>query len=179
MEEIDKASWTLIQHDDAAAFKLSERSPWLPALAAEDLPGGRTQVINLRWTQRIDRHRIDSVQDSTNERDPDNENILKPIGNFYDPNGSEEDYKVPLESDIKLDNGIEDPESPERWNVSAAPHVPGLIRPTRNSKRKTEKELVTVNAMETWRSKGIKNNQDRMCHYVSPGALCSLMERFI
>jgi len=31
-EEIDKASWSLFQHDGAAAFKLSERSPLPPAL---------------------------------------------------------------------------------------------------------------------------------------------------
>ena len=42
MEEIVKASWSLFQHDGAAAFKLSERSPLPPALSAKDLPGGRT-----------------------------------------------------------------------------------------------------------------------------------------
>jgi hypothetical protein len=40
MEEIVIASWSLIQHDGVAAFKLSERSPWPPALSAKDLPGG-------------------------------------------------------------------------------------------------------------------------------------------
>jgi hypothetical protein len=43
-EEIVKASWSLFQHDGAAAFKLSQRSPWPPALSANDLPGGRTQT---------------------------------------------------------------------------------------------------------------------------------------
>jgi len=38
-EEIVKASWSLFQHDGAAAFKLSERSPLPPALSAKDLPG--------------------------------------------------------------------------------------------------------------------------------------------
>jgi len=37
-EEIIKASWSLSQHDGAAAFKLSERSPLPPALSAKDLP---------------------------------------------------------------------------------------------------------------------------------------------
>jgi len=42
-EEIVKASWSLFQHDGAAAFKLSERSPLPPPpLSAKDLPGGRT-----------------------------------------------------------------------------------------------------------------------------------------
>jgi len=47
-EEIVKASWSLFQHDGAAAFKLSERSPLPPALSANDLPGGRTQILNVR-----------------------------------------------------------------------------------------------------------------------------------
>jgi len=46
-EESVKASWSLIQHDGAAAFKLSERSPLPPALSAKDLPGGRTQILNV------------------------------------------------------------------------------------------------------------------------------------
>jgi len=48
MEEIVIASWSLFQPDGAAAFTLSERSPLPPALAAEDLPGVRTQIINFR-----------------------------------------------------------------------------------------------------------------------------------
>jgi len=40
--------------------------------------------------------------------------------------------------------------------VSAALNVPGLIGPTRQSKKKVEKVLMTVNIMETRRNKGIK-----------------------
>jgi hypothetical protein len=39
-EEIVKASWSLFQHDGAAAFKLSEKSHVQPVLSAKDLPGG-------------------------------------------------------------------------------------------------------------------------------------------
>jgi hypothetical protein len=39
-EESVKASWSLIQHDGVAAFKLSERSPLPPAVSAKNLPGG-------------------------------------------------------------------------------------------------------------------------------------------
>jgi hypothetical protein len=46
--EIVKAFWSNFQHDGAAAFKLSEISPVPPALCAKDLPGGRTQVLNVR-----------------------------------------------------------------------------------------------------------------------------------
>ena len=48
MEEIFKASWSLFQHDAAAAFKLTERSPLPPALSAKDLPEGRSEIFNVR-----------------------------------------------------------------------------------------------------------------------------------
>jgi hypothetical protein len=47
-EQMVKASWSLFQHDGAAAFKLLEKSPLPPAFSAEDLPGGRTQILNVR-----------------------------------------------------------------------------------------------------------------------------------
>jgi hypothetical protein len=47
MEEIVKVFGSLFQHDGAAAFKLSERSPLPPALPAKNLPGTRTQILNV------------------------------------------------------------------------------------------------------------------------------------
>jgi len=47
-QEIVKASWSLCPHDGGAAFKWSERSHLPPALSANDLPGERTQIFNLR-----------------------------------------------------------------------------------------------------------------------------------
>jgi len=47
-EEIMKASWSSFQHQGVAAFKWSERSPVPAASSANDLPGGRTQVLNAR-----------------------------------------------------------------------------------------------------------------------------------
>ena len=38
-DETVKASWSLFEHDCAAAFKLSERSPLPPAVFEKDLPG--------------------------------------------------------------------------------------------------------------------------------------------
>jgi len=59
-EEIVKASWSNFHHDGAAAFRLSEKSPVPPALSAKDHPGGRTQILNVRWIKRIDRHPAES-----------------------------------------------------------------------------------------------------------------------
>jgi hypothetical protein len=63
-EEIVKASWSLFQHDGAAAFKLSERSPLPPALSAKDLPGGKSQILNIRRIRKINRHPVESDEDS-------------------------------------------------------------------------------------------------------------------
>jgi hypothetical protein len=54
---------------------------------------------------------------------------------------------------MELDNGSEVSQTLEVRNVSAAPNVPGLIRPIQQSMKKVEKPLVTVNIMETQRNK--------------------------
>jgi len=66
-EDIVKASWSLFQHDGAAAFKLSERSPLPPAVSAKDLPGGRTQIMNVRQIRRINLCPVESDEDSAPE----------------------------------------------------------------------------------------------------------------
>jgi hypothetical protein len=65
----------------------------------------------------------------------------------------EEDYAADNESKIEHNNGIKDPECAEQQDMSATPNVPGLVRPTRKSKRQAETVLVTVNAVETQRNK--------------------------
>jgi hypothetical protein len=58
-KEIVNAFWSLFQHDGVAAFKLSERSPLPPPLPAKDLPGGRTQILNVYRIWRINRHPVE------------------------------------------------------------------------------------------------------------------------
>jgi hypothetical protein len=127
-----------------------------PALSAKDLPGGRTQVLNVRRIKRIDRHPAESDEDSSPESISDTENWLNWNGDLDNPNDSEDDWEADNESDMELDNCSEVSETLEVRNVSAAPNVPGLIRPIRQSKKKVEKALLTVNIMETRRNKGIK-----------------------
>jgi len=155
-EEIVKASWSLVQHDCAAAFKLSERSPLPPALSAKDFPGGRTQILNVCRIRRINRHPVKSDEDSSPESISDTTDWLNWNGNLDNPNDSEEDCAGDDESDIELSTCIEDPECQEEQDVSAAPNVTGLVRPTRKSKRLAENVLVTVNAVDTQRNKGGK-----------------------
>jgi len=155
-EEIVKASWSLFQQDGAAASKLSEKSPVPQVLSAKDLPGGRTQMLNVRQIRRVNRHPAKSDEDSSPESISDTKNWLNWNGDLDDPNESEDNWEADNESDMDLDNGSEDSETPEQRNVSAAPNVPGLVQPIRRTRKKVEKPLMTVNIMETSRNKGIK-----------------------
>jgi len=155
-EEIVKASWSLFQHDGAAAFKLSERSPLPPPLSAKDLPGGRTRILHVRRFRRINRHPVKSDEDSAPSSISDTEDWLIWTGDLDNPNDSENDCAADVESNMDRDNSIEDAESQEQRDLSAAPNVPRVIRPTRMSKRQAEEVLVTVNAIETRRNNGVK-----------------------
>jgi len=155
-EEIIKASWSVFQHDGAAPFKLSERSPLPPPLSAKDLPGGRTQILNVRRIRRINRHPVESDEDSAPESISDTEDWLNWNGDIDNPNDSEDDCAADVEYDMEQDNSIKGREYPEQRDVSAAPNDPRLIRPTQKSKRHGETVLVTVNANETRRNMGVK-----------------------
>jgi len=72
------------------------------------------------------------------------------------PNNSEDVCPADCEFDIEQDNSIMDLECPEQQQVSAAPNVPGLIRPTRKSKGQAGKVLMTVHAIKTSRNKGVE-----------------------
>jgi len=111
-EESVKASWSLFQHDGAAAFKLSERSPLPPALSAKDLPGGRSQILNVRRIWRINRHPVESDYDSAPESISDTYDWLNWNGDLDNPNDSEDDCAADDESDIGPNDGIEAPECP-------------------------------------------------------------------
>jgi hypothetical protein len=72
-----------------------------------------------------------------------------------DPNDSEDDPVADNGSNIQLENTIEGTRIPEHGNVRAATNVPELIRPTWRSNPIVENLLMTVNTMETRRTKGI------------------------
>jgi len=155
-KEIVNASWSLFQHDGAAALKLSERSPMPPPLSAKDLPGGRTQILTVRQIRRINCLSVETDEGSASESILDTEDWLNWIGDLDNPNDSEDICTADVESDIDQDISIEDSESPEQRDVSATPNDPRLIWPTTKSKRHAEKVLVTVHAIETTRKMGVK-----------------------
>jgi len=72
-EDIIKASWSLFQHDGVAAFKISQRSALPPPLSAKDLPGGPTQISNVRRIRKINHHLVQSDDDSPPESISDTE----------------------------------------------------------------------------------------------------------
>jgi len=66
-EEILTAFWSLFQHDGAAVFKLSERSPLPPALSAKNIPGGRIPILNVCRIRTNNRHPLECDEDSALE----------------------------------------------------------------------------------------------------------------
>jgi hypothetical protein len=106
-EEIVNASWSNVHHDGAAAFKSSEKSPVPPALSAKDLPGGQTQVLDVRQFKQIDCHAAESHEDNSPESMSDTENWLYWNRHLDNPNDSEDDWEADNESDMELDNGSE------------------------------------------------------------------------
>jgi hypothetical protein len=107
-EDIFTASWSLFQHDGAAAFKLSERSPLPPPLSAKDHTRGRTQIMNVRQIWRINCHPVESHEDSAPESISDTEDWLNWNGDLDNPNDSEDDCAANVEPDMDQDNSIED-----------------------------------------------------------------------
>jgi hypothetical protein len=103
-EEIIKASWTLFQHDGAAPFKLSKRSPLPPAMSAKDLPGGRTQIFNVGRIRRNNRHPVESDENSAPENISDTDDWLNWNGYFDNPKNSEDNCAADGESDIQHNN---------------------------------------------------------------------------
>jgi len=156
-EEILKASWSLLEHDGAAAFKLSARSPLPLPLSAKYLPGGQTQVENVCQIRGINCHPVESYADSIPESISPTEDWLHWNGDLDNPNDSKNHCAVDAESDIEQDDSIEDPEGQEQRDVSTAPNVPRLIRPTWESKSQAEAMLMTVNAIDTRMNKGVKH----------------------
>jgi len=105
-EDIVQASWSLFHHNGAAAFELSARSPLPPALSAKDLPGGRTQILNVHRIRRINCHPVESDEDSAPHSISDTDDWLHWNGDLDNPLDSEDDCAAGDESDLERNNGL-------------------------------------------------------------------------
>jgi len=95
-----------------------------PPLSAKYVPGGRTQILNVRRIRRINRHPVKTDEDSAPESISDTEDWFDWNGDLDNPNDSEDDCRADIESEIEQDNSIEDPECPEQRDLTATPNVP-------------------------------------------------------
>jgi len=177
-EEIIKESLSNSQHDGPAAFKLSERSPLPSTLSASNLPGGLTQVINIRQIGRINCHQGNSDEESVPESISDTENWFDWNGDMDNPNASVDDWETDIESDIDLDIAIDAAERPNHQDVSSAPNVAGLVWPTRCSMEQAENGSMMVTAMEKRSNNGTKNSRTEWVNMLSPGSICCLTENY-
>jgi len=59
-------------------------------MSAKDLPGGQTQILNIRRIRTINRHPVESDEDSVIEFISDTENGLDWNGDLNNPNHSED-----------------------------------------------------------------------------------------
>jgi len=112
--------------------------------------------VNVRRIRRINRHLVESDEDSAPGITLDTEDWPNWNGDLDNPDHRKENCDADNDSDIEHNNCIEDPECSEQKDMSAAPNVLGLVQPTQKSKKQAEMVLVTVNAAETRRKKGEK-----------------------
>jgi hypothetical protein len=78
---------------------------------------------------------VESDEDSAPESISDTEDWLTWNGNLDNPNDSAEDWAADDDSEIEHNNCIKDLDYSEQQDVSTVSNVPGLVRPTRKSKR--------------------------------------------
>jgi len=78
----------------------------------------------VRRIRRINRHPVESDDDSAPEGIYDTDDWLDWNGDLDNPNDSEADCGADDESDIEHNNGIEDLECPEQQDVSAGQMFP-------------------------------------------------------
>jgi hypothetical protein len=95
----------------------------------------RRALLTAFWTQKI---------------------LLTRDGVLVHPNNSVDDCGTDVVADIEQHNRIEYPEFPEMREMSTTPNVPRLIRPSQKSQRQAVNVLITSNAIETRKNKGVK-----------------------
>jgi len=98
------------------------------------LPSACIRTLTVRQIRRINRHPVETDENSARECISDTEDGLNWNVDLDNPIDSEGNCMEDVEWDIEQRTSSEDPEFPEQRDVSAAPNVHGLIRPTWKSK---------------------------------------------
>jgi len=128
-------------------------SPLPPAVSAKNLPGEWTQLWTVCPMKRINRHPVESDEDSAPESIADTEDWGNRDADLDNTNDTNDDCSADIESGIEKVNAIEVPGCPEHCDGSAAHNVPGLIRHTWKLNRPAEMVLLTGNSIETRRTR--------------------------
>jgi len=81
-----------------------------PPLSAKDLPGGRTQILNVRRIRRINSHPVEIDEDRAPESISGTEDWLNCNGDLENPHDSKDDCMADINSDVEEDDIIEHPE---------------------------------------------------------------------
>jgi len=125
-------------------------------VSAKNLPGGGTEMVNVRQIRRINNHPVKSDENSMPETISDPQNWLNWNGNLNHTKDRKDDCAADGESYIAQHNGMEDAECPELRDVTAESNVPELIWAPWNSQRQAGKVLVTDNPIEMRWNQGVK-----------------------
>lgn len=151
-EGIVKGSWRIFQDDCAAAFIFAERSPLPPGFSIKALHGGHTQVIYILQVKRINRHSVESDENTAPAHNSDI-GIWEYWNTDLDyPNEIEDNPEINNQSNRDLGNGLKDPECSEQQKVSTALSCYRLIWAIQWSKKTAAMVFISVNAMETSRN---------------------------
>lgn len=114
---------------------------------------------------RIDQYPADGDEYSPPERHSDTTVWHNWNGSLDGLNDSKDNWDTDNESNISLQNGIDDLDSRKQQGARVAANVPALIWPTWRLKKNAEKWLMMVNAMEIRRMMRNKKNPHRRRQY--------------
>jgi hypothetical protein len=123
-EDIVKPSWSLFQHEGAAAFKFSEGSDLPPAVSTKDIAGGRTQILNVCQIPIMNRPPVECDEHCAPQSMSVTEDWLNLNGDLENPNDNENNCAADVEPCNDQDNCIKDPHCPQQRDVSTMPNFP-------------------------------------------------------
>jgi hypothetical protein len=102
-------------------------------------------------------------EDSAPETISDTKNWLDWNWDLDNPNDGEDDWQADIQSNILLDNAVEDRKIPPQHNGNGIPNFPRLLQLTWSSKPTVERIFMTFNSINANRNMGNEIICDRVC----------------